>query len=288
MQVVPFLAAGDGRTSELVLVNPTGSILAGTLQFLDPNGLPLFISTGSGYTWSGEYLIAPNGLQRLVIRDTLAGFGYGAIRVIPYADTPGPSPFLIHNYVENGVTPFEVGVPVTMGAAFRMAAEQLPGQIFTSLSIANPANSGGTVWISLTGFDGNPVASASHHIPGAGMLLGTLESLLPAIANQPIKGVVRITTDLPGGISVAGFRARYNEWRQLLHTTVVPVLENSLRGSEERFFPYLLNGHGFTMDIVLFSGQAGQSSAGTLRFISPDATPLDLQIQGTTPITVTP
>jgi hypothetical protein len=69
---------------------------------------------------------------------------------------------------------------------------------------------------------------------------------------------------------------------------VVPVLENSLRGSEERFFPYLLNGHGFTMDIVLFSGQAGQSSAGTLRFISPDATPLDLQIQGTTPITVTP
>jgi hypothetical protein len=288
MQVVPFFAAGDGRTSELVLVNPTGSILAGTVQVVDPNGVPLFISTGSGYTWSGDYFIAPNGLQKLVIRDTLGGFGYGAIRVVPYADTPAPSAFLIHNYVENGVTTFEVGVPVTMGAAFRMAAEQLPGQIFTSLSIANPSNSSGTVWISLTGFDGNPVASATHHIPGSGMLLGTLESLLPALANQPFKGVVRITTDLPGGISVAGFRARYNEWQQLLHTTVVPVLENALTGSEERFFPYLLNGDGFTMDIVLFSGKAGQILAGTLRFVSPDATPLDLQIQGTNPATVAP
>ena len=281
VQAVPLFAVGLGRTSELVLVNPTGSTLTGTVQFLDPYGVPVLVSLGSAYTWNAPYSMAPNSSQKLVMTDVIGGYGYGSVRMVPDAGSPVPSAFVNYNYVQDGLMTFEVAVPVTMGAAFRMPVEQSPSrQISTSLSIANPSGSGGNVWFSLTASDGSFIASTSRYISDAGLLLEYLESLLP-VANQEIEGVLRITTDLPGGISVAGYRARYNERQQLLYTTVVPALENGLPSSDARFFPYLLNGSGFTTGIIIFSGKAGQSSAGSLRFMKPDATPLDL---GITPV----
>ena len=277
-QAVPLFAVGLGRTSELVLVNPTGSTLTGTVQFLDPYGVPVLVSLGSAYTWNASYSMAPNSSQKLVMADVVGGFGYGSVRVVPDAGSPVPSAFVNYNYVQDGLMTFEVAVPVTMGAAFRMPVEQSPNrQISTSLSIANPSSSGGNVWFSLTDSDGSFIASTSRYISDAG-LASEIPGVLAPVANQEIEGVLRITTDLPGGISVAGYRARYNERQQLLYTTVVPALENGLPSSDARFFPYLLNGSGFTTDIILFSGKAGQSSAGSLRFTKPDGVPLDLGI----------
>ena len=81
-QSVPLFAVGLGRTSELVLVNPTGSILTGTVQFLDPYGAPVFVSLGSAYTWNAAYAMAPNSSQKLVMTDVIGGFGYGSVRVV--------------------------------------------------------------------------------------------------------------------------------------------------------------------------------------------------------------
>ena len=172
---------------------------------------------------------------------------------------------------------FEFGMPVIEGTAFRLPAKQSPGHILTTLSIANPSNLSGTVWISLASSDGRIIASTSHYVPGAGLILEGLDSLLPGIAGQEIEGVLRITTDLPA-ISMAGFRTRFNERQQALYTTVPSIVEDAFPGSQERFFPYVLNGGGFTTDIVLFSGESLQSSSGTLRFIGSDAAPLDLGV----------
>lgn len=274
---VPLFAVGDGRRSELVLVNPTATTIAGTVLFLDPDGVPVFVGFGSEYSWSADYYIPPNGSQKLVIMDVFGGFGFGSVRIIPGGDGPAPTAFVVYNHVQNGIMDFEVGVPVTMGTAFRVPAKQSPGQIFTSLAIANPSNVEGTVWISLTSYDGSFILGRSRYLPAAGLILESLDSLFPEFASQEIEGVLRVATDRPA-ISVAGFRARYNELGQLLYTTVPAAVENNLPVSEERFFPYLLNGGGFTTDIVLFSGTPGQSS-GTLRFIGPDGTPLDLELR---------
>src|SRR5678815_1779313 len=124
----------------------------------------------------------------------------------------------------------ELGVPANTGTAFRIPAEQLPGQVFTSVSIANSGNSAGTVWINLTDSAGNLLAYTSRYMPGSGTILEGFDSLFPAFAGQQLSGVLRVTTDLPG-ISVAAFRAHNNELQQVVYATIPSVLENGLQGS---------------------------------------------------------
>jgi hypothetical protein len=277
VHTVPLFAVGDGRRSELVLVNPTGADMMGTVLFMDPYAGPVFIALGGEYTWTANYYIPPDGTQKFVMADVYGGFGYGSARIVPGGDGAVPSAFMVHNHVQDGIMDFEVGVPATMGTAFRVPAKQSPGHISMSLSIANPSNFSGTVWISLTGPDGNLIASTSRYLQGAGLILEGLDSLFPQFASYEIEGVLRVTTDLPS-LSLAGFRARYNERRQLVYATLPATVENASPASEERFFPFLLNGGGFSTDIVLFSGKPGQSS-GTLRFFGSDGTPLDLKVR---------
>jgi len=280
-QVGPLFAAGYGRRSELILVNPTGTTLTGTVQFMDPDGVAVLVTSDSGYMWTANYYLQPNGSQKFVVADAPGGFAYGSVRVLPDGGGTAPSASLIHSNAQDGIMTFEIGVPVTMGTAFRVPAEQVPGQISTSLALANSVNSGGTVWISLTDSGGNLVAGTSRYMQGNGLILESLDLLFPALAAQQLQGILRVTTDLPDGISVAGFRGRYNELQQALVASLPVVLEANLSGPGERFFPYLVNGNGFSMDVVLFSGRAGQNSAGSFRFIGADAAPLNLEIQRT-------
>jgi len=276
MQVVPLFVAGDYRKTELLMVNPTGTPLVGAVQFLDPSGNPAYVGVGGASDWTLEYFVAPNSSKKLTFSGSPQGMAYGSIRVLPYGDTPAPVPFVIQTYQEGGAGVFNVGVPSIMGTAFRMHAEHLPADTRTLLTIANAANHGGTVWLSLTAPDGSYMASTSFYLPPAGEILESLEVLLPSIPNQPTQGVLRLTTDLPG-ISVAGLRLRYNERQQPIYTSLVPVRENELYGSRERFLAYLANGGGFTTRVVLFSGHPGHSS-GTLRFVASDGAPLGLGV----------
>jgi hypothetical protein len=277
-QVIPFFGAGGGRRTEVVLVNPTGTTLTGRVQFLDPQGLPAFVELGGGYVWSAEYLITPNGSQKLVIASAPSGVASGSVRVVPDGDSPAPSSFVSHSYVNDGIMAFDIGVPAIMGTAFRTVVEQSPpSQIQTSFAIANATNSGGTVWLSLTNSVGAFVTSTSRYLPATGLILEPLDSLMPELASQTFKGVLRITTDLPN-ISLVGFRARTNESQQPLRTAVLPVLENALSSAQERFFPYVMNGGDFSTSVIVFSGQAGQSSTGTLSFVTSDGRPLNLKL----------
>ena len=275
-QVLPLFVAGDGRKSEVVMVNPTAAPMAGILQFLDAGGAPAFLAIGGGYEWNVEYSIAPNGSQKLVVAEAPSGFTYGSVRVVPYANSAAPVSVVIHNYERGGITDFDIALPATMGTAFRLYMEQSPfHQIYTGIVVANATNYGGTVWISVRAADDSVIAYTSRFLPPAGQIAETIDTLLPALANQAIEGVIRITTDLPS-ISVAGLRMRINERQQTLYAAFAPVLENAPSTSEERFFPYVINGGGFTTRVALFSGHSGEHSAGHLRFVQADGTPLDL------------
>ena len=275
-QVVPLFTIGEGRRSELMLVNPTGATLTGRVEFVGPDGNLVFIPSGGGYVWATDYFIAPNGIQKIVLGEAYNEFKYGSVRVIPDNGGAAPVSSVINTYVQNGMTT-ELGVPANTGMAFRIPAEQLPGQVSTSVSIVNSGDYAGTVWLNLTDSGGNLLANTSRYMPGSGMILEGIDSLFPAFAGQQLRGVLRVTTDLPG-ISVAAFRAHNNELQQVVYATIPSVLENGLQGSGERFFPFLLSGTGFAIDGFLFSGKSGQSSVGSLRFVQSEGSPLNLEI----------
>ena len=67
--------------------------------------------------------------------------------------------------------------------------------------------------------------------------------------------------------------------RLLLNAGLVPTCAGLPKGHDELLFSHIVDGEGWTTQFILFSGVAGQSSSGTLRFFSDNGTPLDLTLQ---------
>src|SRR5437016_4762722 len=84
------------------------------------------------------------------------------------------------------------------------------------------------------------------------------------------------TTRFSRSISVVGLRGRYNERTNFLITTMPSVNEAAPAVLEPVYFPHFVDGGGYTTQFILFSGQAGQFSSGTLQFFSQGGNALNL------------
>jgi hypothetical protein len=104
-----------------------------------------------------------------------------------------------------------------------------------------------------------------------------LAQIFPNLPQSFQGGVLRISS--PSSISVVGLRGRYNERSDFLITTTPPTTESAPASSAEFLFPHFVNGGGYTTQFILFSGTAGQTSSGTLRFFDPKGNPLPLSLQ---------
>ncbi len=159
------------------------------------------------------------------------------------------------------------------------------GNIQTGIAVANTSSSPASVTFDVTDLNGGPVSGVSPFtlpLPASGQKAKFLAEIFPSLPT-PFKGVLRITAD--SGISVVGLRARYNERQPLpdfLITTTPPSDENGQPASGELLFPHLVNGGNvngsYTTQFILFSGTAGQTSSGNLRFITQSGTAFNLTV----------
>ena len=216
-QVMPHFAAGDGFTTQILLVNPTGTPQTGTIEFLDAGSatraaLPIVVSIDGSPNSGTNYSVAANGAAKLVITGASPGLASGSVHVIPTGGGPAPTSLVIFTYKPWEFTVSEAIVPVTMGTAFRTYVElSAAPQINAGIAISNRSAVPGTVTLSMTGLDGSPVVTETPlQLPGSGQIVGFLDQLIPSLAGQSLQGVLRITTTLPS-ISVVGLRSRYNE-----------------------------------------------------------------------------
>ena len=285
-QVIPHFAAGGGFTTQILLVNSTGSPQTGTIEFLDAGsptrtGLPLEVNIDGSSKSNTNYLVPANGAAKFVITGALPGLASGSVHVIPSGGGPVPTPLAIFTYKPGAVTASEAIVPVTMGRALRTYVELSSASLINAgIAIANPSAGPGTVTLSLTGLDGSPVVTETTlQLPGSGQIVGFLDQLMPSLVGQSIQGVLRITTDLPS-ISFVGLRSHYNERSDFLMSTTPVSLENAALGSAERFFPQVANGDGFTTQFILFSGSSGQAANGNVSFFgSAGGAPMSLEVR---------
>jgi hypothetical protein len=266
-------ADGGGWTTEIVLVNTTDSNMSGTAQFA---GLQ-----------SRSYSIAPRSAVKIATPGTAPSTLAGAAQVTPSADSRTPSGVAVFSFKNAGVTVTEAGVPATrLGNAFRLYAENSgvdgqPGSIQTGIALANPTSTSALVTFELTTITGVSTGlGGSMVLPGNGqasMFLGQIQGF-GGIPN-PFQGVLRVSTTLPGGISVAGLRGRYNERRDFLITTTQPTNESVPNTGAEQFFPHFVDGGGYTTQFILFNGSTDQSTAGVVRFLTQSGQPLSLGVR---------
>jgi hypothetical protein len=138
------------------------------------------------------------------------------------------------------------------------------------------------VTFELTNLSGSPAglpAPVTISVPPSGHTARFLAQIFPTVPN-PFKGVLRISTSA-AGVSVVGLRARYNERASaeaFIITTTPVSLETAAASPAESLFPHLVNGGGYTTQFILFSGNAGQSSSGNLKFVKPDGSGFNLTL----------
>jgi hypothetical protein len=78
---------------------------------------------------------------------------------------------------------------------------------------------------------------------------------------------------------VAGLRGRYNERSDFLITTTPSVNEATASSPAALFFPQIPDSGGYTTQFILFSGQPGQSSSGTMQLFSQSGGALNVTLR---------
>jgi len=237
--VFPQFADGGGWKTEVILVNPTGQAMTGSIE---------------GFT---NYSIPPRSAFRFAMDGTGDTVRVGSLRVIPVGSAPVA--LVIFSYRRGGVTVTTAGVPASpVGSAFRMYAEQQSG-----VSIANTGSLSTDVTFELTNLQGQPVATTRKTIVAGGHLSLFLSELpnFDSLAST-FQGTLRVTGN---SISVLGLRGRYNERGDFLITTT-PAIDEAAPPASDLIIPHVVEGGGYTTQIVLLP-QTNSAVAGTLDFV---------------------
>ena len=282
---IPHFAAGGGWVTQVILVNPTDSIITGTAGFLGPGSgttaaSPVILTLDDGSTGSDfDYSIPPRSSQRFTTSNPFGALNAGSVRVVPGSGNATPSGLVVFSYAPAGKTLSEAGVPaLPKGSAFRAYAEAsgMPGQmgsISTGLAITNVADTSNTVTLEVTHLDGSLAAAPEPlTLPPSGQVARFLNEIFSLPDN--FSGVLRVTS--AADIAIVALRLRVNENNEIKVTTLAPSNEMDPPTSENRFFAHLADSGGWSTQFILFSGTAGQASTGTLSFIDASGQPLDL------------
>ena len=280
----PHFADGSGWATQVILVNPTVRAITGTVEFLGQGSAttaaaPAVRTLEDGRTGSSfDYSIPPNGSYRIVTSNPSGGVAVGSVRAIPDDGHRAPSGLVIFSFASAGKTVLEAGVPaLAAGSAFRVYVESsgMPeqiGSIRTGLAITNAADTANTVTLEVTNLDGTLAAPpAPLTLPPSGQVSRFIDELFDSLPPN-FSGVLRVTSTAE--VAIVGLRLRYNRRGELKMTTTPPSDETGPPIMMDRFFPHIVDSAGWSTQFILFSGTAGQSAAGSLRFFDYTGRPL--------------
>ena len=285
----PHFADGAGWTTQVILVNPTDSLISGRVRFFgtgtdtapgQPESLTLSdAQTGSEFTYS----IPPRSSTRLQTSNPPGDTSVGSVRVIADAGSSLPSGVSVFSFEKDGVKVSEAGVPASAaGAAFRVYVEASgvsgqPGSVFSGLALTNTSETTSDVFLELTNLDGTLTElTETITVPASGQVARFIDELFPSLTT-PFAGILRITSTATD-MAVVGLRLTTNERNDFLITTTPPSDESTAATSSDLFFPHFVDSGGWTTQFILFSGRAGQTSSGRLSFIDQTGQALDLSV----------
>jgi spore coat protein CotH len=265
--VIPHFADGGGWTTQTILVNPTGQMIRGTLEFHPNNG---DISTT-------PYTIPPRSSFVLRTSNISSAIRSGSVRVFPGSD-PAPSAFVVFSFRRNGVTVSEASVEAVQPASALRTWAVRTDSIQSGIAIANPLGSAITINLALFNLSGTSTGiSGTLTIPGSGQVATFLEQV-PGFERMPspFEGILRISTDSASGIAVAGLRGRSNELRDFLIATVPSIDESIPASRTDLVFPYFVEGGGYTTQFILFSSSRGTTPTGVIRLYDQTGFPVSV------------
>jgi len=276
---VPHFVHGGGWTTQILLVNPGNSTLAGTVEFRAEDGSLATVVINGESKSSFAYAVPPHSSQKLVPDGSAAAPTTGSVRIMPSDGGVAPVPLVNFSYQSGGVVVTQAGVPSSTGTAFRVYVES-SGVIQSAIAVANDNPSPVTVKLEITNLDGTSTGlpqPVSMVLPGFGHIAKFISDALQGMPSS-FKGILRVSTD-SAGVSVIGLRTAYNERSELLITTTPPTSESAPSASGQLLMPHLPDGGGFTSQIILYSAAGGQSPSGSIVLVDESGQPFNVAVK---------
>jgi hypothetical protein len=287
--VMGHFADGGGWGTQLLLVNTSDAAISGTVQFFGEGspvvaGAPVTLNVNGQTAASFPYSIRPRASVKLeTLGAANAATQVGSVQIVPGVGSTSPSALTVFSFSRNGVTVSRATVQTQPAAtAFRTYVEvnsstAIPGAIQSGIAITNNSATSATVNFALTSLDGlNTGLTASLVVPASGHVSKFVHELFPTLS-LPFRGILRVSSS--NSIVMVSLRMRYNERGDFLITTTPATNEAAPSTVAELMFPHIVDRGGYTTQFILFSGIAGQSTTGTLRFFGQDGQPLNLTVR---------
>jgi hypothetical protein len=279
---------GAGWSTSILLVNPTDTPMSGNIQFRGQSGAVVSLTANGQTAASFSYTIPRRSSFKLQTAGA-GNFQSGSVTVTPASGNSTPVSLAVFSYASGGITVTQAGVPSNLGTVFRMFVEAVPGRATATVgsyssgfAVANAGAAAATVTLNLYGLDGTDTGLTNTvQVPAFGQASQFLEDAFPSVP-LPFQGILRIATS-SSTVSVVGLRIRYNERDDFLMTTTPPANELASTTTAEADFADIVNGTlgsvVYTTQFVLFSGSAGQTSSGNLKFLKQDGSSFSLNLK---------
>jgi hypothetical protein len=255
-------ADGEGWMTQINLVNPAGSSISGTVEFVP----------GERFT----YTLAPYSAGRYQTKGT-GSVRTGFVRVIPDVGSIVASATALFSYRRDGITVTEAsvhGAPPKTSQSVIVAGSggfsvQAADAVMSGIGVANPSATAASVQVSLVTLAGGVVGSATLEIPANGQRSLFLDQLFGGNVTQPFEGTLRLASS--AAVAVTGLRGQYNPRGDFL-ISATPVFDE-IPGN---VFAHIADGAGYSIRFVFI---ARGSAGNVLRLFAPDGLALALDVR---------
>ena len=260
--VFPQIADGSGYVTELILLNPTSTMISGTLQF------SFSVATDRGTNTTFTYEIPPAGVWRLKTQGARSDVQTGFASLTPASGNVVPEATAVLKRSTGTNLNFEAGVPaaraLTRGETFAIRNVTYR----TAIAIANR---GSSTDVHLTAYrsDGTAASPAKTiSLASSGQRAAFLDELIPELPPD-FEGTVMLDSTSP--VYAITLRTLVNASGAFLMTTMPLIDPSQPASSQTTYFPQLVDGGNYTTEFLLLNGSA---ATARLQFFNTEGQPL--------------
>ncbi len=271
----PHLAAGQGYTTQLILVNKTDNPISGTVGLTQSDGSPLILRLGAEDVSSFAYQLPPAGVTLLELgHPTALSVGYAV--VVPDVGQAAPAGTAVFQLKQGTQLITEAAVAATpLTTKARVFVDTVGTQ--TGLALANPGAAEQEVTLALLDRYGESQEETTRTLPAGGHFAILATELFSSVT-LGFTGQIEVRTNEP--IAAVTLKLTTNSLGDLVLTTL-PVADAAAPPSSTSIvFPHIAIGGGFSTRFIFLHADSSNPAAGQLQFFQSDGSLMLVPLAG--------
>ena len=275
--ILPQVGAGQGLSTQLVLLNSSQAAISGQIQLLDSQGAALELELDGTAGSSFPYQIQPDGtFSGKLTSDSGTAVGYAVITLEEGSQSPVGS--AIFQFISGDAVISEAGIAaVTPTTSARIFVDNVGTR--TGVAIANAGNPATTLTFKLLDINGSSLQTTTRDLVAGGHLSIFADQLFSE-AGEGFTGLMEITS--PEAIAPVTLKLTTNARDQSILTTLpLADLTQTVTGSS-LIFPQIgfgdFEGGTFVTRLILMDRAQAGGAKGRLNFFQSDGSVLTVPL----------